>query len=418
MSGNSKGEIESGRDLPKTLFDFPDPFEELEEEESTEDEGSPDDVKSDAQIQSETQKRDFRLILQKVDFLLPQLVEMVKDRTFLDLAPRYQRRFRWKKNRQSLLIESLLLNIPMPSIFLYEYEPAKYEVMDGRQRLTTLSEFMRKDGFKLRGLEELQYLNGLSYDKLPQKLQAALRRASFPVTIILNETDQDANPRLRQLVFERLNTGGQMLSAQEVRNCIYDGHFNEMLVRVARSSLFTSTWEIPPSEPNERTDPSEVLRRDGYFATMQDCEIVLRYFAFSDVTKYSRPKKRLDEFMRSNFDCTEAQAKEFESDYLNSLKLATAIYGDKTFKVLPQFPGAKRDDRRLSAPFSDAVLLACKKFLLNAETLLTNRDTIVSQTEDLMKSKETYDDLIGSKNTKVEFERRIKHLADIFEKNL
>lgn len=207
-----------------------------------------------------------------------------------------------------------------------------------------------------------------------------------------------------------------MLSYQEVRNCIYDGPFNEMLVRVARSELFTKIWGIPSKEKNERDEPSERLRRNRYFATMEDCEIVLRYFAFADVEAYRRPKIRLDAFMKANCKRSKEEISVLETDYLSSIDLAYRIYGDKTFKVMPQFEGARKASWKLSAPFADAVLLACKEYKTNAADLVEHRIEIVDNTEALMKVKSTYDELIGSKNTRVEFINRVNRLKGILGK--
>lgn len=406
------------------LFDQPylDPYDESEGEEADVQEAEPEGSHFGTDSSDiDAIRRDHRLVLQKVDFLLPQLITMMKDGRVLDITPKYQRRFRWQRKKQSLLIESLLLNIPMPSIFLYEKDLAEYEVMDGRQRLSTVFDFMKeKGGFKLQGLEKLAFLNGKDYKSLPEKVQATLRRASFPVTIILSESDATNKliPRLRQLVFERLNTGGQILNSQEVRNCIYDGAFNDMLVRVARSALFTKIWGIPPKEENESTHPSDKLKQNRYFATMTDCEIVLRYFAFADTERYTVPKKSLDDFIELNYQCSEDDARSFESDYLASLELAYAIFGYKTFRVYPHLVSAgKREDMgKLSAPLSDAVLLACKKYRESSDSLVANKAEIIAETEALMMSRETYDALIGSKNTRTEFKRRIELVSSIFEK--
>lgn len=400
---------------------YTDPYEDEETYHEETGEGEPPAEvvaapKTPQELEEAYLKRQDRTLHQKVDFLLPQVVTMIEDERVLDLAPKYQRRFRWKRKKQSLLIESFLLNVPMPSVFLYEIDLAKYEVMDGRQRLSTIHDYL-KGKFKLQGLTELAYLNGKGYDDLPSKIKASLRRASLPVTIILTESRKDdaAAISLRQLVFERLNTGGQILNPQEVRNCIYDGAFNDMLVRVARSALFTTIWGIPPQEADELENPSDNLKRNRLFSTMEDCAIVLRYFAFMDVEAYTVPKKRLDNHMKDQQNCSKESALEMEADYLESLELASSIYGEATFRVYPHLinPANPHEMGLMSVPLSDAVLLACKAHRASKDQLIANKAAIVEDTRELMKDRAKYDALIGSKNTKDEFRKRIQLISDI-----
>lgn len=102
----------------------------------------------------------FRVIYQTNNFLLPQIRDMIERREAINLHPEYQRRLRWSSSQKSKLIESLLLNIPVPPVFFYENAAARYEVMDGQQRLNTIREFF-SGAFALSGLKVLTPLNGL-----------------------------------------------------------------------------------------------------------------------------------------------------------------------------------------------------------------------------------------------------------------
>ena len=85
-----------------------------------------------------------RIVVQRNDFLVPNILQMVKNREILNLAPPYQRRKRWDETKKSHLIESLLMNIPIPPVFLYEQDLARYEVMDGQQRLDAIRGFFKR----------------------------------------------------------------------------------------------------------------------------------------------------------------------------------------------------------------------------------------------------------------------------------
>jgi Protein of unknown function DUF262 len=107
-------------------------------------------------------KNAFRMVYQTNNFFLPQVKDLIDRGEVLNIRPEYQRRLRWTLTQKSQLIESLLLNIPVPPIFLYESTAARYEVMDGQQRLNAVKEFMAGD-FTLSGLPVLQPLNGLRF---------------------------------------------------------------------------------------------------------------------------------------------------------------------------------------------------------------------------------------------------------------
>jgi hypothetical protein len=123
-------------------------------------------------------KNAFRIIFQTNNFFLPQLKDLIDKGVVLNLRPEYQRRLRWTTVQKSKLIESLLLNIPVPPIFLYESDAARYEVMDGQQRLNAVKEFMAGD-FALTSLPVLTPLNGLRYSKCPPRIKRTLTLLAF-----------------------------------------------------------------------------------------------------------------------------------------------------------------------------------------------------------------------------------------------
>ena len=129
----------------------------------------------------------FRAIYQSNNFFLPQIKDVVDEARTINLRPEYQRRARWTNKQKSLLIESFLLNIPVPPVFLFEGDLARYEVMDGQQRLLAIKEFFT-NVFKLSSLVVLSPLNGLSYANLPSRTKRTLERASLPAIVLLRES--------------------------------------------------------------------------------------------------------------------------------------------------------------------------------------------------------------------------------------
>ena len=129
-------------------------------------------------------KNAFRVVYQTNNFLLPQIRDMIDRGEAINLHPEYQRRLRWTTAQKSRLIESLLLNIPIPPVFFYENDAARYEVMDGQQRLNAIREFF-SGSFALSGLKVLSPLNGLRYPKSPPRMKRTLDRASISAIVLL-----------------------------------------------------------------------------------------------------------------------------------------------------------------------------------------------------------------------------------------
>src|SRR5438552_3178905 len=119
------------------------------------------------------------------------------------------------------------MSFPNPQVFLYESDINRCEVMDGQQRLNTVMEFYENQ-FSLTGLETWDVLNGFTYAKCPPRIQRGLDRRRLSATVLLAEHSKNGKRDfIRREVFERLNTGGQQLNAQELRNSLYSGDFND-----------------------------------------------------------------------------------------------------------------------------------------------------------------------------------------------
>jgi hypothetical protein len=301
-----------------------------------------------------------RIVVQRNDFLVPNILQMVQHREILNLAPSYQRRKRWDETKRSHLIESLLMNIPIPPVFLYEQDLARYEVMDGQQRLDAIRGFFNNE-FALRGLVKWPELNGRTYAQLPSRIQAGLNRRGLAAVIILTESGESVQSALeiRQYVFERLNTGGEKLNAQEVRNCIYASPFNDMLITLARTPECTSAWSIPPKEPDEPHKVSKNLMKNRLYSTMADCEIVLRFFTLREFSRFKGGmKKALSDCMISMKVRTKKECDLLAKEYTDVLRCSKSVFSDTLFR-LPNRHGELAG--RHSVPLSDAVLLSVDK---------------------------------------------------------
>ena len=204
------------------------------------------------------------------DITVKQMYDMILE-GMIDIAPEYQRHFKWDAGRQSSLIESLLLGIPIPSLFMATNQDSSWEVIDGVQRLTTILNFVgdhqllekvniKHTPLKLANLEKLDSMNGVEYTLLPKSMQFMLQTRPLRVTVLNDRSDFN----VRYDLFERLNTGGITLHEQEIRNCIYIGEFNDLIKELAQDETFRLMVKM-----------TETAERNGSYE-----ELVLRFFAY------------------------------------------------------------------------------------------------------------------------------------------
>jgi len=342
----------------------------------------------------------FRLTQERNDFLLPQVLDFVKTERWINLRPEYQRRLVWDVQKRSLFIESLLLNVPIPQIFLYEWELGRYEVMDGQQRLNAVVDFY-ENGYQLKGLDRWAEINGLRYRDLPETLKRGLSRRRLSATVLLIESglsDQEQRDDIRRLVFERLNTGGQQLNAQELRNCIYAGPFNQMLIELARGRQFCEAWSIPPYDDNvdSQGNVSKSLAENPLYRRMTDSEIVLRFFAFR-TRSHVRGSVRtiLDRCMADHHRADDSTiTNELKDEFTQRISLATEIFGAHTFKY-------KTDsgEWKTSQPLYDAVMVALDRLWDHRSKLAAKRTAVVAGVAKLLEDQEAFEVVVGRPNT-------------------
>lgn len=216
-----------------------------------------------------------RVDFDSYDITVQQLMSMVSQQ-LIDVAPTYQRRFRWDAARQSQLIESIFLGIPVPNLFMATNANATWEVVDGVQRLSTLVHFagddqarnMLKLGDQLRieKLEKLSTLNGKLFGELPQTIQLQFALRPVKVTTLNDKSDLE----VRFDLFERLNTGGVRLTAHEIRGCIYRGRFKDYLERLSNNDNFKKVVVLRDSMEKDGTREEFVLRFFAFLHRYQD----------------------------------------------------------------------------------------------------------------------------------------------------
>lgn len=369
------------------------------------------EVVSITQINEKYEKGEHRIVTETNREKLPNFVDALKRTNYMEIRPFYQRRSRWDVERQSKLIESFIINIPVPPIFLYEKSYNSYEVMDGQQRITAIDDFYNNK-FKLAGLDLWPELNGMTYSDLPNKIRAGLDRRSISSIVLLKESapnDEDAI-FLRQLVFERLNTGGIKLGRQEIRNSLGSGMFNDLLFELAKLDKFRIVWDLPLFQPEEDNNHKLPIYERPFFSTMEDIEVVLRFFALRHMENFRYGIQGfLDLYMAKSRNFDETDCNILKALYIDTFNLAYSIYADSTFKLYDNNAFSGRPVKGVY----DAVMVSLSEFLHHSDLLLLHRETIIHDTISLF-NREGTKAFTGRASTKTDVENRINSFRQIF----
>jgi Protein of unknown function DUF262 len=356
-----------------------------------------------------------RVTQERNDFLLSQIIGLVKDERWINLRPEYQRRLVWDPEKKSRFIESLLMNIPVPPIFLYEVDLNRYEVMDGQQRLNTIIEFY-ENNLTLKGLVTWSVLNGRTYSKCPPRIQRGLDRRRISANVLLAENISDPVQAdfIRRTVFERLNTGGQPLNHQELRNSLYSGPLNNLLIELAGGKLFDRIWGIPPYEDHYRKEDGYIdaeLAANKRFKRMKDCEIVLRFFAFRDTTRIKGSVRNiLDTYMKLNKDLEPGDIQGLRERFSKCLGIAHAVFDAQTFRV------RVKGKWRHSEPLFDAVMVAIDRLADHERRLIPNAKKIRGALLKQMEKEDVYAIIVGRPNTAKAVKDRISIVHDLLKR--
>lgn len=346
----------------------------------------------DPTILWENKQRD--LVTGVVDYNLSALAELIKDK-FIDLSPEYQRRLRWDEVKQSKLIESFLMNVPVPPVFLNEDRYGQYSVIDGKQRLNAISNFF-KGKLKLKGLKVFKDINDKTFEDLPLELQTVLKtRPTMRAIIILRQSDKD----IKFVVFQRLNTGGVQLNPQEIRNSTAPGPFNTMILELSTYKKFHMLLGIKNKE------------KSAIYKEMRDAELVLRYFTFRDTWESFSGgiKQQLDNYMYQNAKMPRADLEEARRDFIQTLNVVEVCFGNYAFKRWVPEKNVWR--QQVLASVYDAEMFACRG--LSLERALYKQNEIVEGLKDLFLDKEFRKAIDAATNTPVNLRTRIVRVKNM-----
>lgn len=289
-------------------------LENIEENDGADDESIADDL--------------YTISSHGVDQTAEVLIGKINKKQFV--IPEFQREYVWSKNDASKFVESLLLGLPVPEIFLYkEPDSQTHLVIDGQQRLKSLQRYFNglfgNQKFRLSGIKSKW--NGLAYDELDEDDQTRLDDAIIHVTIFKQDTPTNNMDSVYE-VFERINISGMRLSPQEIRSCVAHGNLNKLLFELNDNEIWRGIFG-PKSK------------------RLKDVELILRFFAFkNNLEGYERPmKKFLTDFMTENRSPDEMTQKTYRGDWETMLTRVKNSCGDRPFR-----PGG----RALNVAFFDS----------------------------------------------------------------
>lgn len=354
------------RDVSKVSHGF------VDEAASQEDSGiEREDIEGTAQDATEI-KEPFDPTAITIDTKNPTIDLIMKriDRGEIDLNPDFQRYSGiWDRTRQSQLIESLLLRIPIPVFYMAADKEDRWQVVDGLQRLDTLKSFILTRSLTLHGMEYLKDFRGCTYERLPRPMQRRIDETQLSCHVIQPGTP----PKVMFNVFKRINTGGKPLLPQEIRHAVNPGTAREFINALAKDDTFL-----------EATDHSVKAKR------MADRECVLRFVAFYRHLKdYSG---NLDEFlvtaMKRLNDTSNDDLMQLSRDFRNAMRLAVELFGTDAFRR----PSTPRDTRRklINKPLFESwsVNLANFREPVLRQRLIERREQVRSGFAELMADEE------------------------------
>lgn len=250
-----------------------------------------------------------RLVTQPYDYSIQQLVdEIERGKILLDIE--YQRQYVWDDGKASRLVESLLLNVPIPVCYFAEDDDFNFEVIDGLQRITSLRRFLADD-FSLTGITVLSEIAGKKFSELNPRDQRRLANRTIRCVAIT----ADSHPDIKFDVFERLNTNVAVLTAQEIRNCVYRGDFNTSIKKYAGNSNLRQ------------------LIGSGAAKRMVAEELTLRFLSlYQGLAEYRPPLRQfLNTYMRGRLA---AEMTEDEVALISDcVDTALAVFGEAAFQV-------------------------------------------------------------------------------------
>lgn len=349
----------------------------------------------------------------RMDFSIGELVNMYEQQELI-IHPEYQRLFRWTDTQKTALIESILLGIPIPPIFVAEDENGIWEVVDGLQRLSTLVSFFGKlksdnavneynafdednddveiintnNKWCLEKGDILKSLEGFNVDSLPLKYVLNIKRSSLRVEILRGQS----RVTMKYELFKRLNSNGTKLTAQEIRNAIYrglDSSVNKLVEKLSKNPAFVSLTSLTKQKKKE----------------LYDQELVLRFMAFYDKNTEinNNTAKILDDFMERSVNDSQFDCSMYENIFNKTIILLEELNDTFVFK---------NANNAFVPAYFEAIMLGVAN---NIEAYSNDTVLLSNKIKELKESQEFKQYMGSASNSKKRIERRLEIALSIFE---
>lgn len=380
------------------------------------------------ELESEIDTERKRLSADRMDVSFGEILNMYRSDELI-IRPEYQRLYRWNDSQKTALIESLLLSIPIPPIFVAEDDDGVWEVVDGLQRISTFISFfgeLKQNFSTIKNIqieegedevgcvnEELEFeehyinntengnnwtlqagsivenLEGFNINNLPTSFKINLKRAVCRVEILRGHS----NIEMKYELFKRLNSGGSKLTPQEIRNAIYrgtDARLNELLLRLSQNSIFKSTTTLSKKQKEE----------------LYDQELVLRFLAFFN--KADSINENTENYLNKFMEQT-VKDKDYDYDSIEAIFVETL---DLLDRLLSDPEQVFRSDRNRFVPaFFEGIVIGLAQ---NIERYRDNAELLESKVQ-LLKADDDFRAYSGSaSNSRSRIKKRLTRANEIF----
>lgn len=330
-----------------------------------------------------------KLITETYDFTVSTINEYINNEHIV--IPNFQRGYVWNRTQASRLIESLIIQCPIPVIYLSQNSDETLSVIDGNQRLTSINLFLN-DGFPLTGLSTYPELGGLTYSELDPRFQRHIINRTIRCIAILKET----HPQIKFDVFERLNTGSVRLNPQELRHGIYNGTLMTRIEELAKGSLFKKLT----STVNDNR--------------MKGDELVLRFFTLTErLQVYEKPMSVfLNKYAEENRTVPEEKVNELANCFSSNLNKCHFMYGDFAFKTFDE----NRKRLKANTALYEAQMLSMNTMNPTLEQIESiNKNHVIDRLAELLDNPDFYNTITKATTDKNVVAKRINDYTEFLQ---
>jgi len=330
-----------------------------------------------------------RLHTETYDFNVVTLVQMLKSKHIF--VPEFQRRYVWSDAQASRLIESLIIQCPIPVLYLNQERDERLSVIDGNQRLISISRYLNNE-FPLKGLTAYPELRGLRFSQLDKRFQRHIENRTLRCIAIMKDT----HPQVKFDVFERINSGSVRLTSQEIRHGLNYGEFMQLVEKLAKNKDLAHMLEI---------------RNDKRMKTE---ELIIRFFALHfGLSEYKKPLSGfLNSFAESRRDITKETAKDLETLFVGTVSAVRKIFGNYAFKI---FDKKLTIVSQFNAAIFDAEMVGLSLTNVDPDAFTKKRrDQLIQKlADDLESDGEFFKAITQATSDELNVKRRINHLKKL-----